>query len=678
MRLVLSVMILFFVVHATAQSDSTESKQLGEVFVTAQRTKQAELKIPYAVKRLGQEQLQHYVPRTTPEALQGINGVFVQKTNHGGGSAFVRGLTGNQTLMLIDGIRLNNSTYRYGPNQYLNTIDPFLIEHIEVAKGTGSVQYGSDAMGGVIQLFSKEPAFAETKPVFSGGAQLKYMSVDMEKTGRAHLSYADKRFAISAGLTLRDFGDLVGGDTTGKQSPSGYKEYAWFAKAKMQLSNHVTLILSHQQLRQDHVPVYHKVKLENFFINEFDLQQHQLQYARLEIKTANSWANKLSFIASNQQTNEGRTSWKNGSSTLRNEKDRVNTKGLTTDIASSFTNIWTANSGVEFYFDKVRSKTIDSNLQTNIAVEKRGLYPDESQYGNYSIYTLHHINYKRLSVDAGLRYNGFSIRLEDTSLGKVKVNPSAFVYNAAVSYGIAHNHFIYSHYSTGYRAPNVDDMGTLGIVDFRYELPTADLKPEQSKTFEIGYKFQTRKLKADVAFYHMQLTNLITRVKVDGEFINGYQVYRKENTEKAYIKGVEAELIWEPVKKFVLQANGAYAYGQNKSKNEPLRRVPPFNGRLSATYQWKGWFGSAEILYASDQDRLAQGDKDDNRIPKGGTPGWEVINVYAGYKWKDVQLNACLQNLLNEDYRTHGSGINAVGRSIWLSLRYEFHVSKVH
>jgi hemoglobin/transferrin/lactoferrin receptor protein len=669
-------MLMFFVLAATAQNDSSETKQLGEVFVTAQRSKQAELKIPCAVKRLGQQQLQDFVPRTTPEALQGMNGVFVQKTNHGGGSAFVRGLTGNQTLMLIDGIRLNNSTYRYGPNQYLNTIDPFLIEHIEVAKGTGSVQYGSDAMGGVIQLFSKEPVFAETKPVFSGGAQLKYMSADMEKTARAQLSYADKRFAISAGLTLRDFGDLIGGDTTGKQSPSGYKEYAWFTKAKMLLSNSITLTLSHQQLRQDHVPVYHKVKLENFLVNEFDLQQHQLQYARLEMKTTSAWANKISFIASHQQTNEGRTSRKNGSSTLRNEKDRVNTKGLTADIASSFTNSWTANSGVEFYFDKVRSKTIDNNLQTNTAVEKRGLYPDESQYGNYSIYTLHHINYKRLSVDAGLRYNGFSIRLEDTSLGKVKVNPSAFVYNAAVSYGIARNHFIYSHYSTGYRAPNVDDMGTLGIVDFRYELPTADLKPEQSKTIEIGYKFQTRTLKADVAFYHMQLTNLITRVKVDGEFINGYQVYRKENTERAYIDGVEAELIWEPVKKFVLQANGAYAYGQNKTKKEPLRRVPPFNGRLSATYQWKGWFSSAEMLYASEQDRLAQGDKDDNRIPKGGTPGWEVINIYAGYQWKDVQLNACLQNLFNEDYRTHGSGINAVGRSVWLSLCYQFHVSK--
>lgn len=91
-----------------------------------------------------------------------------------------------------------------------------------------------------------------------------------------------------------------------------------------------------------------------------------------------------------------------------------------------------------------------------------------------------------------------------------------------------------------------------------------------------------------------------------------------------------------------------------------------------STYRNNKWFAAAEFQFASHQKRLAQGDKDDNRIPAGGTPGWKVLNFFGGYKFFMVQLNAGVQNIFNEDYRTHGSGINAVGRSAWLSVNFNF------
>lgn len=668
MRILFVVLVFSSFETVVAQTDSSETKELGEVFITAQRSKQDELKIPYAVKRLGKEQFQQFVPRTTPEALQGINGVFIQKTNHGGGSAFIRGLTGNQTLLLMDGIRLNNSTYRYGPNQYLNTIDPFLIERVEVAKGTGSVQYGTDALGGVIQLFSHEPDFRKEKSKLGANGLVKYMSGNMEKTARASLTYASERMVFTGGITLRDFGDLIGGDTTGKQSPSGYDEWSLNAKAKFLLTKRMQLTLSHQQLKQTHVPVYYKVRLENFALNEFDLQKHQLQYARLEMNTKVKWADKFTLIASHQQTNEGRAGRRNGSNILRNENDNVQTIGLTFDINSRFSRSWTANSGVELYRDKVNSKTVDSDIFLNSSVQKRGLYPDNATYGNYSLYSLHHFSYERWFVDAGIRFNTFSINLQDTSIGKVKITPTALVHNAAVNYAINRNHHVYIGYSTGYRAPNVDDMGTLGIVDFRYELPTANLNPEKSGNLEAGYKFNLKKFKGDVAVYYMHLNDLITRVKEDGMFMNGYQVYRKENTEEAFITGAEAELTWLPVDGLQVLGNFSYNYGHNKTKNEPLRRIPPVNGRVISSYKKGHWFASLEWLYATKQIRLAQGDKDDNRIPNGGTPGWNVMNIYAGYEWYQLRFNTGIQNIFNEDYRTHGSGINGVGRSVWVAV----------
>ena len=659
-----------FVLPATAaysqQKTDTILKPMQEVVVTAQRAAQQILNIPYSVQKLNNSQLNEFMPRSTPEALVRMNGVFLQKTNHGGGSPFLRGLTGNQTLLLVDGIRLNNSTFRYGPNQYLNTIDAFTIQNIEVAKGTGSVQYGTDAIGGVVQILTRTPQFTE-KSVFGGAVTAKYMSGDMEKTIRGETFYSTKSFALIAGISKKDFGDLIGGDTTGKQSPSGYNEWAFDIKAKWKLGEKTQLTATTQFLQQRYVPVYHKVRLENFAVNEMEPQQRLLSYARLHTKGSSRFFKETEITFSYQQNIEGRNSIKNGSTSLRKERDEINTAGFTVEIVSNIRNGWAANSGIELYADKVSSRRDDINTQTAQVVSKRGLYPDASRYGNYSVYSLHHFQLGKWVADAGLRFNTFSIRISDTSLGNVQITPAALVGNAGILYKLNKLQSVYASFSSGYRAPNVDDMGTLGIVDFRYEIPAAGLQPEKSTHAEIGYKLQTKKITATAALYYMHLSNLITRVKLEGQVISSYPVYKKENTEAALIKGFETEVNYTPVKKLNIAGGIAYAYGQSLSKNEPLRRIPPFNGRLITSYKTGNWFVAAEMQFASKQNRLAQGDKDDNRIPAGGTPGWEILNFYGGYTIRSIQFNTGLQNILNKDYRTHGSGINGAGRSAWIT-----------
>jgi len=670
------ISLLFSGVGAAAQQaeelKDTSIRSLGEVVVTAQRHQQENLLVPYSVNTISQQHIGDMNSRTTPEALMGTNGVFVQKTNHGGGSPFVRGVTGNQTLILVDGIRLNNSTFRYGPNQYLNTIDPFTIQRIEVAKGTGSVQYGTDAIGGVVQIFTRDPQFATGKSGVHGRVIGRYMTGNMEKTIRGEANYSGKKFAFITGLVKKNFGDLVGGDTTGRQSPSGYDEWSLDMKAKFLLKENIRLTVAHQFLQQKNVPVYHKVLLENFAVNEMDPQQRLLSYARLDMQGKSRFLKQTEISLSYQQSIEGRNSLKNGSTSLRKEKDRINTLGFNTDIFSEFNDTWTANSGMEIYYDRVGSTREDINTQTGMLSPKRGLYPDASKYGNYSVYSLHHFQWEKWIVDAGVRFNTFDIRINDTTLGNVKISPSAWVGNAALMYEVNKNQTIYASFSSGYRAPNVDDMGTLGIVDFRYEVPTADLRPEKSQHTELGYKVRTKRLSGTIAAYYMHLADLITRVKMEGQVISGYQVYQKENTESAFIKGFETELNWNAIKNLHISGGIAYAYGQSLSKKEPLRRIPPLNGRLISTYRKNKWFAAAEFQFASGQKRLAQGDKDDNRIPAGGTPGWQLLNFYGGYKFSIVQLNAGIQNIFHEDYRTHGSGINGIGRSAWLSVNLNF------
>lgn len=656
---------------ALAQSsDSLDVKQLNEVVVTSTRGEKTVFQTPALIYAIGQEEIKTSQARTTPELLMNQMGVFVQKTTHGAGSPFVRGLTGNQTLLLIDDVRLNNSTFRYGPNQYLNTIDAFTLGRAEVLLGTGSVQYGSDALGGTIQLFTTDPQF---NTGFSGRMLGRWVSAGMEQSGRMEARYGGAKVTVKAGFTNRRFGDVLGGKNTGFQSPSGYKEQDFDLKVKVNMGRGWLATLAHQSVSQRNVDVFFRYQLENFKINQFDPQRRQLTYLKLENQRESHWLHHQTFTISRQTTQEGRLSQKNGAMALRSETDKVQTWGLTYNNQSSLLRgLLTLNSGIELYRDKVNSERYDENNTTLQRTYSRGLYPDNSTFLNYAAYSIVSTNLARLNSTFGLRYNGFVIDIPDATIGNSRLTPATFVYNYNLSYNIGKSFAPYLNISTGFRAPNIDDLGTLGIVDFRYEVPTNDLKPEKSTTYELGLKVANKTVGLQMGYYSTQLQNLITRVRVPNEQVNGINVYRKENVEKAYINGFDAKIQANLLSSLQLYGNISYCFGQNETKDEPMRRIPPVNGRFGLNFSKnKGWI-RPEFWFAGTQERLAQGDKDDNRIAKGGTPAWNVFNLNVGYTLKRINLTAAVQNLFDEDYRTHGSGINGYGRSLWLTAEFKW------
>lgn len=665
---------VLFAQEGPKKTEPTDSvNRLQEVTVTATRKSMALLSVPYSVSAVDSKDINAYQYRSTPEALMGTTGVFVQKTNHGGGSPFVRGLTGNQTLILVDGIRLNNSTFRYGPNQYFNTIDAATLSNIEVVRGTGSVQYGSDALGGVIQLFTKEPSFTKTKTLHAT-LRGKAVTQDMEYSGRAEVEYGSEKLAIVAGYSNKKFGDLYGGDTTGKQSPSGYKEQAIDFKLKYKLSSSAMLTVAHQWLQQKDVPLYHRVKLENFAYYLFDPQQRQMSYAKLELSGKSKLLDKITFISSLQKSLERRSYLKNGNTNKFLEEDKVRTIGNVLDVYSAFSKKWSANTGVEYYHDKVNSIKQQIAMTGNQTVSQRGLYPNDATSANFSVYSLHHFKLNKFELEAGLRFNSVSITIPDTvttalKLGDITVKPASLVTNLGLLYHIVPNQTVYSSFSTGYRTPNIDDLGTLGLVDFRYEIPAYDLKPEKTYNTEIGYRVSSSRIQSSLAFFYMHLTDLITRVQMPGRQVGGYNVYTKENSQRSFVKGTELSFNYRFTNEFTIKTNAAYMYGQNLSANEPMRRIPPFNGRVLFDYNEVKWGLSAEHLFAGKQSRLAKGDKDDNRIPAGGTPGWYLMNLYGHYTLSKLSFYLAFQNVFNADYRTHGSGINGMGRSASLAVQ---------
>ena len=652
-------------VDSIPASSSDTVRLMDEVVVSATRDRVAGSVLPYAVGVYTRRDMQRQVSRTIPEALSGMAGIHIQKTNHGGGSPFVRGLTGNQTLIMVDGIRLNNSVFRYGPNQYMTLVSPDIVDRIEVVKGSGSVSYGSDALTGVVNILTTSLDFS-TQPRWSGRVTGRLTSSGIEYSGRPEIKYEGRRFSMVAGVSSRQFGDLLGGDTTGFQRPSGYRERSFDVKTLADLGKGWRMTLSVQHLQQTDVPVYHKYKLENFAVNDSDPIGRNFGYIRLEKTMFPTLSGKLSITGALQGMKEGRQSRKNGSSVLRVEEDQVLTRSGSLDLSLRFTPFWSSNSGAEVYADRVTSMREDQRLDLGTANTLRGLYPNDATYLNAAVYSMHHLDFGAWRVEGGVRYNIYRAAMTDLTLGSVTLKPLALVFQGGVNYRITSGWHLFGQVSEGFRAPNIDDMGTLGIVDFRYEAPAFDLRPEKSFNMEAGLKIHHPHFAAQASIFRTNLRDLITRIKTT-QVISGYDVYRKENVDRGYIQGFEVQARLEPLNGLRFTAAAATTYGQSITRNEPLRRMPPFTARLGAEYGKDRVFGGVIFDHANMQRRLEAGDKSDNRIPKGGTPGFNLLNAYGSVALNNVTIRAYLNNIFNTDYRTHGSGINGMGRSVSLT-----------
>jgi iron complex outermembrane receptor protein/hemoglobin/transferrin/lactoferrin receptor protein len=647
-----------------------------EVTIIGHRFEQQSFNRPEAIASFGGNRLLQLSPTSLPDAMAHVPGVWMQKTNLGGGSPFIRGLTGYQTLLMVDGIRLNNATFRSGPNQYLNTIDPLSVQRIEVMRGSGSVQFGSDAIGGAAQMLTKSPVFSADGFRVSGSLYSKYMQGGMEKTGRAELMMATDKIAFLGGASYKNLGDLVAGGNLGMLTPTGYQDFAIDLKASWKIAPATTVTALFQRVNQTDVPLYHQIASGSFQQYLFAPQRRNLGYVRVEHQGKSALFSAVKLTLLYQQSLEKRLTQRTNQLRVNREEDNVQTLGMVSEILSKPTSFWTISSGLEVYSDHVTSTRIATHTETGEVNPLRGLFADGSTMLNYAVYSLHQLDQGRWDFTAGLRYNGFQIQIQEPLFNNPRVSPQALVGNASVAYTLHPQHRIIASVNSAFRAPNISDLSTLGVADFRYEVPAYGLRPEQSVTVELGYKVKTSAFSGALYVYQNNLTDLITNVR--GTFngqdsINGIQVYKRVNAQEAVLRGAEAEMEWLVHPSVLFYGNVAYTYGQNISDNEPMRRIPPLFGRTGVRYQSaSGLRFQADWTVAGRQGRLAKGDRDDNRMNPEGTPAWQIVDLQAGYKYRHWMLNGGLQNLFNEAYRMHGSGIDGLGRSYWVSLLFSW------
>ncbi|MGB5623647.1 MAG: TonB-dependent receptor plug domain-containing protein, partial [Gammaproteobacteria bacterium] len=188
--------------------------------VTATRDARPVQEVAQAVTVVGAAEILRENPQVLAESLRGQVGTWFQQTTPGQGTPVVRGLKGSQVLHLVDGMRLNNAFFRSAPNQYLALVDPYATERLEVVRGASPSLYGSDAMGGVVQVLTPEPGLSGSRWGIRSQAHGMADTADRARILRLQTETGRDGFGMIGGVTWQDYGDRRTGD--GRVRPTDY------------------------------------------------------------------------------------------------------------------------------------------------------------------------------------------------------------------------------------------------------------------------------------------------------------------------------------------------------------------------------------------------------------------------------------------------------------------------
>lgn len=672
----------------------------NEIIVTASRAERSPDQIPAQVNTVSMNQIKCLEAKTSAEALREETGLFIQKSNHGGGSVIIRGLGSNQILLLVDGIRINNSTFRLGNHQYLTTVDEFMAGQIEVVRGPTSVLYGSDALGGTINVVTRRPGLFSPHLMYHVNFFSRYSSADNEKTARGEFVLSYERLAFQAGYSYKSYGDLRRGansdypelekSTNGvKQTPNSFDAYDVDTKILFGLTPLQTLTFAYQHGRQIDVPRYDKYETENYYHWIYEPQRRDLVYLKYDIILSTRDLTTFTGTVSWHRQEEGREMQKSMNSTFTRENDYVNTTGILLTLNSRY-KLHQFTAGSEFYADKVSSSRFLRKAGDDAEIEdSRGRYPDHSTYTSLGIFLQDEVEINRnWFLVPGLRYSffqtGFSL------LPAESADPSVTDFNLAFkdftgSMGVIYKPVFYLllrlNLARAFRAPNLNDLSKFGESKGDiFEIPNQDLEPEKLYSMDLGGELKITGLTFKVAVFYSDIRDLIASADA---YYNGspvlirdsveYKIKSKQNIGKANIQGIESGFEYNFYRQFFLYGNWTATYGQNTDLNEPVGGIPPAFGLAGLGWHASGSYIDLYFRFAARQDRLSADDRDDPRIPPGGTPGWWIINLRTGWHWYEKSMiRFSVENIFDYNYREHGSGLNGPGRNFILSLEVNF------
>lgn len=703
---------------------------LDIAIIAASRGLQSHQDIPGKIRSLSQDQLALRPPSNISDWLGSSGEVFVQKSQLGGGSPMIRGFSANRLLYAVDGVRMNTAIFRSGNLQNVISLDPFAINFTEILFGPGSVMYGSDAIGGVMAFETLSPKL-EGKSI-SGSVSGRFASAYSEKTFHTDLSYGSEKWSFLTSISHFDYGDLKMGNNNGPDSylrpeyqiteneidlqvmnpnpkvqiNSGYNQLNLMQKIRMQASEKNLLEYGFHYSKSSTIPRYDRLieKREGilrFARWEYGPQRWIMNNVRFTHTSASRWFDQVKVIAAHQFFEESRIDRRFGQAEEYNRIEKVNALSLNADFLKNLKEESFLSYGFETVANKVSSAGEVRNTATGQTNPASARYPnaDWISIATYASYQAKIAG--NLKFQSAIRYNFTSLAADFSSnqdffplpFAESKNQFHSITGNIGLIYKPEPSFSISPLLSTGFRAPNVDDIGKIfdsepGIVI----VPNPNLTPEYAYNAEINFnKHFQNTVRVDFTAYYTLLDQAMVRLPflLDGESEVIYdgepsQVFAIQNASFAKIFGFQTGLEFSITKKLLVTSRYNWQKGieelEDKSTS-PSRHAAPAFGLTRFTYQAKKLKLEFSSLYSAElsfEDMPAEDigkpdiyARDQNGNPY--SPKWAIFNFNAVYEFQNwINLSAGIENISDQRYRPFSSGIVASGRNFIFGLKANF------
>lgn len=694
----------------TANGDGEPVHGTVDIVVeTASGSKTKFLDTPDAINVMGIRKIGERQHGQLPDLLDGLTGIYSQNTASGQGSPFIRGQTGKQVLLLVDGVRFNNSTFRFGPNQYTSSIDPSSIARIEIVRGPSSVLYGSDAMGGVINIILKKPEYMSFDYGF--GARGRYESANNRQQLGLFGEVSSTNMGGLFNATYADVGELNGGSSIGRQPFTSFEEWGVSGAFGYTTGDH-TFTATYNHFQQNDLDRTDKVTtlvanpgalpapgVAQDNMRRFVFQIDDMVILGWDWKPGAAMEDlTVNFSYRKQQETLNRI--KQGASSMRDMNYNVHTLGLKAQAIFDFGQYSRLTVGSEVYHDIVNSRRVDI-ASNGDQTHKVGQYPDWASYTSFGVYAQNET--RLLNDDLLLRYGvRFSLfraladvqNFGDGSLPGVNELYSDITGALSAVYKLNKQVSLTMNLARGFRAPNLDDLAASKSTGAGDQIPNPELTSEQQYSIDIGAKAYIGTVNANswapyeimgsINFFFNYLEDLMIR---EDTTFNGNPAVHLVNGGRGRIFGVEAQVgfylsealawigqstdyVFFKGDALGVNMNVTWTRGDDLKNDVPIHRIPPLFAEIAIRYEAGEGAVHLEpfVTIAGRQDQYNPRAAGDVRFTPGDAPGYALFGLRAGwYPNSNLSFNLTIENLGNRSYQEMGSGTFGAGTNVALS-----------